>query len=405
MYSLERYDNAYGTNYGFGIVDPQKPDTPSVSQRTFTWNERNLLKTSKDARFSVQYRYGSDGQRAIKASTRSENLYYNSMWQVRNSFDGAMLQSKHIFVGEARLVTKCNKRGEDNLSFESVNTYYYHADHLGSVQLVTNSLGNIHERIEYTPYGETWIEKKDGLVTPFRFTGKELDEETGLYYYGARYLDPKYSRWLSADPALGDYIPGAPINDEARKRNKNLPGMGGVFNTVNLHLYHYAGNNLVKYLDPDGRAVVGLVIKAIIIIDLASGFQISGATKDFIKQYKIMRDENVIGNDHFNHAMANSKATSRGPLGKLTAQALSFAREATDVALKGDTKRDVREDNIANRHGRDIKEGESPSEHNSQFDTRQGGNRASLPEVENKPPKNVVEFFKTFFTRDKPNEN
>jgi len=78
-------------------------------------------------------------------------------------------------------------------------------------------------------------------------------EETGLYYYGARYLDPKYSRWLSGDPALNDYIPKAPIDDEAKKHNENLPGMGGVYNTVNLHVYHYAGNNPVKYVDPDGR--------------------------------------------------------------------------------------------------------------------------------------------------------
>ena len=83
-----------------------------------------------------------------------------------------------------------------------------------------------------------------------------MDEETGLYYYGARYLDPKYSRWLSGDPALNDYIPKAPIDDEAKKHNENLPGMGGVFNVVNLHLYHYAGNNPVKYTDPDGKIVI-----------------------------------------------------------------------------------------------------------------------------------------------------
>ncbi len=88
---------------------------------------------------------------------------------------------------------------------------------------------------------------------PYRFTGKELDSETGLYYYGARYLDAKYSRWLSCDPALGEYIPHAPISDEAKKHNQNLSGMGGVFNTVNMNLYHYAGNNPVKYTDPDGR--------------------------------------------------------------------------------------------------------------------------------------------------------
>jgi len=63
--------------------------------------------------------------------------------------------------------------------------------------------------------------------------------ETGLYYYGARYLDPKTSRWLSGDPAMGEYIPQAPINDEARKHNKNLPGMGGIFNVVNMHVYHW----------------------------------------------------------------------------------------------------------------------------------------------------------------------
>jgi len=59
---------------------------------------------------------------------------------------------------------------------------------------------------------------------------------------------------LSTDPALGDYIPLAPVNDSAKKHNQNLPGMGGIYNSINMHLYHYAGNNPVKYTDPTGMA-------------------------------------------------------------------------------------------------------------------------------------------------------
>ncbi|MGI5172106.1 RHS repeat-associated core domain-containing protein [Treponema sp. OMZ 840] len=112
-----------------------------------------------------------------------------------------------------------------------------------SAHLITDYKGDEYERVEYTPYGEYWIEKRasENRTLPFKFTGKERDEETGLYYYGARYLDAKTSRWLTTDPALGEYVSGTE------------KGEGGIYNQVNFNLYHYAGNNPVKYTDPDGK--------------------------------------------------------------------------------------------------------------------------------------------------------
>ena len=269
-YNYDPDTDVYGTDYGFGLDAPKEteeshPENLFAYRRNYTWNEKNLLTKSSDRTYTVHYRYGEDGQRALKYTEegRSETLYFNNFYTIhipvqdKNNPQGLRVH-KHIFVGNSRLVTAMTHTDNNGDNAEQrEKRYYYHSDHLGSAQFVTDWKGRQYEHIEYTPYGELWIEEvAAGLdKLPFRFTGKEMDEETGLYYYGARYLDPKYSRWLSGDPALGDYIPKAPIDDEAKKHNENLAGMGGVYNTVNLHLYHYAGNNPVKYEDPDGKAV------------------------------------------------------------------------------------------------------------------------------------------------------
>jgi RHS repeat-associated protein len=243
-------------NRGFGLT--RRDDTTNdVYMRSLIWDEENRLKRSVESKESVDYRYGADGNRAVKYSGSGETLYFDAMWQATTDYP-SLRQSKHIYVGETRIATRCNIEGEMDVGYEELNTYYYHGDHLGSAQMVTDAAGEVYEHMEYTPYGELWVEAKSDTTgkIPFRFTGKELDEETGLYYYGARYMDPKTCRWISGDPALGEYLPEAPTSDEARKKNGNLPGMGGVFNTVNLTSYQYAGNNPMKYMDPTGKLLI-----------------------------------------------------------------------------------------------------------------------------------------------------
>ena len=81
--------------------------------------------------------------------------------------------------------------------------FYYHPDHLGSTSYVTDADGNIAQHIEYIPYGEIFMEERNSQYsTSYLFNAKELDNETGLYYYGARYLDPTGAMWLSVDPVF-----------------------------------------------------------------------------------------------------------------------------------------------------------------------------------------------------------
>ena len=108
----------------------------------------------------------------------------------------------------------------------------YHVDHLGSTSLVTDIDGEITQHVAYIPYGEIFVEQRNGSWnTPYLFNAKELDEETGLYYYGARYLDPTNAAWLSVDPLFEKYVGMTP--------------------------YGYCAGNPVKLVDVDGRELVG----------------------------------------------------------------------------------------------------------------------------------------------------
>ncbi len=85
--------------------------------------------------------------------------------------------------------------------------YYFHPDHLGSTSYLTNKQGNVSQHVEYIPFGEIMIENHlNNQNNPYLYNGKELDAETGFYYYGARYYDPKSSLWLSVDP-LAEKMP------------------------------------------------------------------------------------------------------------------------------------------------------------------------------------------------------
>ena len=107
--------------------------------------------------------------------------------------------------------------------------FYYHPDHLGSSGYITNLDGEVVQHIEYVPFGEVFIEERNNTWnTPYLFNAKEYDEETGMYYYGARYYEPRMSLWMSTDPL-----------------EKNFPS---------YNPYVFSHNNPLSWIDNKGMA-------------------------------------------------------------------------------------------------------------------------------------------------------
>jgi RHS repeat-associated protein len=108
---------------------------------------------------------------------------------------------------------------------------HYHSDHLGSASFVTNAEGAVVQHLQYLPYGELFVSQRntEEFDSRYKFTAKELDNETSYTYFGARYYDTDLSIWLSVDP-MSDKYPS-------------------------LSLYCYTADNPVVLVDPYGTYV------------------------------------------------------------------------------------------------------------------------------------------------------
>ncbi len=293
-------------------------------ERKLKWDEENRLLASDDDGFVTNYWYDADGERTVKTSGESEQVYVNSEFAGgrTNTAKFSLYVSpylvanqggrytKHIYIGSQRIVSKigdfasygadprriayagkeadavnvdydvkysqqlqaikenyatfgvpyngtdnddyvdgegfCCDDGtmeaamaqanapEDNFqegdAYENLQ-FYYHTDHLGSSSYITNLDGEVVQHIEYVPFGEVFIEERNNIWnTPYLFNAKEFDEETGLYYYGARYYDPRLSLWMSVDRFAESY--------------------------PSISSYSFSANNPINVLDINGDSII-----------------------------------------------------------------------------------------------------------------------------------------------------
>ena len=305
-----------------------------TAERKLKWDEENRLLASDDNGFVTNYWYDADGERTVKTSGESDQVYVNSEFAGgrTNTAKFSLYVSpylvanqggrytKHIYIGSQRVVSKIGDfdsygsdprriqyagsetdglsvdykqkyvqqlqvikdnyatfavpyNGEDNNdyvdgkgfccndgsleaaqaralaraaknNFQEGDAYekmqfYYHPDHLGSSSYITNLEGEVVQHIEYVPFGEVFVEERNNIWnTPYLFNAKEFDEETGLYYYGARYYEPRLCLWISVD-----------IEQE---------------NHPNISTYTYCLNNPIIFIDPDGKGIWTKIGKAVI---------------------------------------------------------------------------------------------------------------------------------------------
>jgi RHS repeat-associated protein len=192
-------------------------DGGNVLKRTgfvYTWDVKNRLVSALDeANTQTNFAYDYANRRVLKITGEDMVVYINKYAELRA---GHLI--KYVFVNDRR-VAEIHDQG----------VAYYHSDHLGSANIITNANGAIIERIQYYAYG-TERTREGSFRAAYRYVDREVDESTGLYYMGARYYAHELGMFLSMDPSNFD---------------KAL--------TQTLNPYDYNLHNPYKYLDPNSR--------------------------------------------------------------------------------------------------------------------------------------------------------
>ena len=329
VYLYDKNGNLVYVNTGRMMKDGH--NEVGTRERKLIWDEENRLLAVDDNGFVSNYWYDADGERTVKTSGESDQVYVNGVFSggSTNTAKFSLYVSpylvanqggrytKHIYAGSQRIVSKVGDfasygsdprrieyagantdglsvnykakyaaqqqvikdnyktfdvpyNGTDNdnyadgegfccndgsmeaavaqarkaqahavaKSFKDPDNYenlqfFYHPDHLGSSSFITNLDGEIVQHIEYVPFGEVFIEERNSVWnTPYLFNAKEFDEETGMYYYGARYYEPRLSLWMSTDPMEEKY--------------------------PDYSTYIYAAQNPIAYSDPTGMEIRGV---------------------------------------------------------------------------------------------------------------------------------------------------
>jgi RHS repeat-associated protein len=177
----------------------------------------------------ADYVYVNSGQRTKKNNSDTVIYHYDQSAQlIAETTPAGSLIRAYVWL-DGQLLSMIGANG---------SVYYFHNDHLGTPQKLTDSTGAIVWSADFLPFGEANV-TVETVENNMRFPGQYFDSETGLHYNYWRYYDPKLGRYLRADPI----------------------GLAGGINP-----YSFTENNPVNLVDPDGESPFAFAATAIIAV-------------------------------------------------------------------------------------------------------------------------------------------
>ncbi len=185
---------------------------------TYTWDYENRMKqASKSGGVTVTYNYDALGRRIQRNNSAGETT--------RFVYDGADVL-RDLDGSGATIADYLNAPGIDTKLRQSISgtVYYFLADHLGTTRSLADASGNVTSSLAYDSFGNV---TSGSAPSRYTYTGREIDVDTGLMFYRARWYDSQQGRFISEDPI----------------------GLDGGINT-----YAYVGNDPLSFVDPSGLA-------------------------------------------------------------------------------------------------------------------------------------------------------
>ena len=214
-----------GVTYTYDNNGNTLTKTDSTGTTNYTWDFENRLTsvTLPGNGGTVSFKYDPFGRRTYKSSSAGTSVF---------AFDGDnLIEETNASGGVVARYSQGLNIDEPLAMLRSGATSYYQADGVGSVTSLSNGAGAVAQNYTYDSFGNV-IASSGSVVNNFRYTAREFDTETGLYYYRARYYDPTSGRFITEDP-LGF--------------------------RAGLNKYAYVSNSTVDFRDPRGLCKEGLL--------------------------------------------------------------------------------------------------------------------------------------------------